>query len=211
MISNPSRSGSSWTPWETVCSESSSTRRTPSASIRSRHVWSLCFGSITSLAECQRRSPRSSNPGCFPTHVGSNRRYSATIAWMFQGTSLRAKLSTFLPRLTPFLRTFRARTRSSSSGRFEKGPARHYRSAITWLTQAGLATRVRRVTKPGVPLSAYADGSAPVNSYSGDCRARTHCDHSLGTCGHSPRDPSCIRRESQKQSGTHPTACRISK
>ncbi len=57
-----------------------STRGTPSASIRSRHVWSPCFGSITSLAECQRRSPHSSNPGCFPTRVGSNRRYSATIA-----------------------------------------------------------------------------------------------------------------------------------
>ncbi len=55
----------------------------------------------------------------------------------------------------------------------EGARARDNRSAITWLTQAGLATRVRRVTKPGVPLSAYADGSAPVNSYSGDCRART--------------------------------------
>ena len=94
----------------------------------------------------------------------------------------------------------------------EGARARDYRSAITWLTQAGLATRVRRVTKPGVPLSAYADGSAPVNSNSGDCRARTHAATTavvrvailLGT-------PSCIRRESQKQSGTHPTACRISK
>lgn len=35
-----------------------------------------------------------------------------------------------------------------------------YRSAITWLTQAGIATRVPRVSKPGVPLSAYADESA---------------------------------------------------
>ncbi len=42
----------------------------------------------------------------------------------------------------------------------EGARARDYRSAITWLTQAGLATRVGRVTKPGVPLSAYADGSA---------------------------------------------------
>lgn len=38
--------------------------------------------------------------------------------------------------------------------------ARDYRSAITWLTQAGIATRVPRVSKPGVPLSAYADESA---------------------------------------------------
>ena len=42
----------------------------------------------------------------------------------------------------------------------EGARSRDYRSAITWLTQAGLATRVRRVAKPGVPLSAYADGSA---------------------------------------------------
>ena len=42
----------------------------------------------------------------------------------------------------------------------EGARARDYRSAITWLTQAGLATRVPRVSKPGVPLSAYADESA---------------------------------------------------
>lgn len=39
----------------------------------------------------------------------------------------------------------------------EGARARDYRSAITWLTQAGIATRVPRVSKPGVPLSAYAD------------------------------------------------------
>lgn len=35
--------------------------------------------------------------------------------------------------------------------------ARDYRAAITWLVNAGLAVRVPRVSKPGVPLSAYAD------------------------------------------------------
>ena len=46
-------------------------------------------------------------------------------------------------------------------GHIGKGArARDYRSAITWLTQAGIATRVPRVSKPGVPLSAYADESA---------------------------------------------------
>lgn len=38
--------------------------------------------------------------------------------------------------------------------------ARDYRSAITWMTQAGIAQRVPRVSKPGVPLSAYADEGA---------------------------------------------------
>lgn len=38
--------------------------------------------------------------------------------------------------------------------------ARDYRSAITWLVQAGIATKVPRVSKPGIPLSAYADESA---------------------------------------------------
>lgn len=42
----------------------------------------------------------------------------------------------------------------------EGARARDYRSAITWLTQFGIATRVPRVSKPGVPLSAYADESA---------------------------------------------------
>ena len=42
----------------------------------------------------------------------------------------------------------------------EGARARDYRSAITWLVQAGLATKVDRVTKPGVPLSAYVDGGA---------------------------------------------------
>ncbi len=38
--------------------------------------------------------------------------------------------------------------------------ARDYRDAITWLTQAGIATSVRRVSKPGIPLAGYADPSA---------------------------------------------------
>lgn len=38
--------------------------------------------------------------------------------------------------------------------------ARDYRSAITWLTQAGITTRVSRVSKPGVPLAGYADEAA---------------------------------------------------
>ena len=38
--------------------------------------------------------------------------------------------------------------------------ARDYRSAITWLVQAGIATKVPRVSKPGIPLAAYADESA---------------------------------------------------
>lgn len=42
----------------------------------------------------------------------------------------------------------------------EGARARDYRFAITWLTQAGIAVRVPRVSKPGVPLSAYADESS---------------------------------------------------
>jgi len=38
--------------------------------------------------------------------------------------------------------------------------AKNYRSAITWLVEAGLVTCVRRASKPGIPLSAYADESA---------------------------------------------------
>jgi predicted AAA+ superfamily ATPase len=38
--------------------------------------------------------------------------------------------------------------------------ARDYRAAITWLAEAGLAIRVPRISKPGIPLAAYADGSA---------------------------------------------------
>jgi hypothetical protein len=46
-------------------------------------------------------------------------------------------------------------------GRIREGAcARDYRSATTWLARAGLATRVRRVAKPGAPLSAYAGGPA---------------------------------------------------
>ncbi len=39
----------------------------------------------------------------------------------------------------------------------ESARARDYRFAITWLTQAGLAYRVPRVSKPSLPLAAYAD------------------------------------------------------
>jgi len=42
----------------------------------------------------------------------------------------------------------------------EGARAKNYRSAITWLVEAGLATHVRRVTKPGAPLSAYAEESS---------------------------------------------------
>lgn len=42
----------------------------------------------------------------------------------------------------------------------EGARARDYRFAITWLIQAGIAVRVPRVSKPGVPLSAYADESS---------------------------------------------------
>jgi predicted AAA+ superfamily ATPase len=38
--------------------------------------------------------------------------------------------------------------------------ARDYRSAITWLRDAGIATMVKRVSKPEIPLSSYADDSA---------------------------------------------------
>lgn len=42
----------------------------------------------------------------------------------------------------------------------EGARARNYRAAIAWLTQAGIATKVPRVSKPGTPLSSYADESA---------------------------------------------------
>lgn len=38
--------------------------------------------------------------------------------------------------------------------------AKNYRSGITWLTQAGITTLVRRISKPGIPLRPYADDSA---------------------------------------------------
>ena len=38
--------------------------------------------------------------------------------------------------------------------------ARDYRSAITWLTQAGIAHSVNRITKPGVPITGYRDSQA---------------------------------------------------
>ncbi len=38
--------------------------------------------------------------------------------------------------------------------------ARNYQAGITWLTQAGITPLVRRISKPGIPLSPYADDSA---------------------------------------------------
>ncbi len=38
--------------------------------------------------------------------------------------------------------------------------AKNYRSGITWLTQAGITTLVRRISKPGIPLAPYADDTA---------------------------------------------------
>lgn len=42
----------------------------------------------------------------------------------------------------------------------EGARAKSYRAAITWLVRAGLALRVPRVTKPGIPLASYAEESA---------------------------------------------------
>lgn len=42
----------------------------------------------------------------------------------------------------------------------EGARAKNYRSGITWLTQAGITTLVRRISKPGIPLSPYADDTA---------------------------------------------------
>ena len=38
--------------------------------------------------------------------------------------------------------------------------ARNYQSGITWLTQAGITTLVRRISKPGIPLAPFADDTA---------------------------------------------------
>ena len=38
--------------------------------------------------------------------------------------------------------------------------ARNYQAGITWLTQAGITTLVRRISKPGIPLAPYADDAA---------------------------------------------------
>jgi len=46
-------------------------------------------------------------------------------------------------------------------GQIKEGArAKNYRSAITWLAEAGMVTSVRRVSKPGIPLSAYSDESS---------------------------------------------------
>ena len=42
----------------------------------------------------------------------------------------------------------------------EGARARDYRSAITWITQAGIGQCVKRVKNPEIPLSAYVDESA---------------------------------------------------
>lgn len=42
----------------------------------------------------------------------------------------------------------------------EGARARNYRSGITWLTHAGIAVRVPRISKPDVPLRSYADLAA---------------------------------------------------
>lgn len=38
--------------------------------------------------------------------------------------------------------------------------AKDYEEALTWLSQAGLVRKVPRVTKPGIPLSAYSDNKS---------------------------------------------------
>lgn len=46
-------------------------------------------------------------------------------------------------------------------GRVRKGSrAKEYEETLIWLTQAGLIHKVPRVTKPGIPLSAYNDNKA---------------------------------------------------
>ncbi|MCF0236987.1 MAG: ATP-binding protein [Sphaerochaetaceae bacterium] len=42
----------------------------------------------------------------------------------------------------------------------ESARAREYENAINWLKNAGLITKVHRVTKPGIPLKAYEDFEA---------------------------------------------------
>lgn len=41
----------------------------------------------------------------------------------------------------------------------EGARARNYRSSITWPAQAGIATVVRRISKPGILLAPYADNA----------------------------------------------------
>ncbi|QWT17680.1 ATP-binding protein [Collinsella sp. zg1085] len=38
--------------------------------------------------------------------------------------------------------------------------ARNYRSGITWLTQAGIATLVHKISKPSIPLAPYTDDAS---------------------------------------------------
>ena len=41
----------------------------------------------------------------------------------------------------------------------EGARGRDYRAALTWLSEAGLVHQIRRVSKPGIPLAAYANDS----------------------------------------------------
>lgn len=56
--------------------------------------------------------------------------------------------------------------RETSSNKFlyarvrNGGRGRDYKNAISWLLDAGLLTRVRKVTRPGIPLYAYEDKEA---------------------------------------------------
>ena len=46
-------------------------------------------------------------------------------------------------------------------GHIRKGArAKDYEETLTWFAQAGLVTRVRRISKPGLPLCPYADDNA---------------------------------------------------
>lgn len=91
--------------------------------------------------------------------------------------------------------------------------ARDYRSAITWLVKSGIATKVDRVSKPGVPLSAYAmedafklflvdvgllcamsgldassivDGNALFTEFKGALTEQYVCQQLVSDCGLSP-------------------------
>lgn len=56
--------------------------------------------------------------------------------------------------------------RESGSNKFlyaqvrKGGRGRDYKDAVSWLVDAGLVTRVRRITRPGIPLRTYEDATA---------------------------------------------------
>ena len=59
---------------------------------------------------------------------------------------------------TASLRNWRRKTRSLSSGLVREGArAREYEDAIMWLSDAGEIIRTNNVSKPDIPISAYAD------------------------------------------------------